>query len=195
MTAPLRIAYLGSQGSFSEHAARLHAAELARLPELTGAPTPAAVLAHLAAGTVERVVLPVANTTGGLVWPTLVALGGQALELLGEVVVPVRFALFARAGVALDSIECVASHPQAFRQCARSLARLLPGRPTLPWSDTASAARDLAAGVIAERTAVLVSAQAGELHGLALLASDVHDEPDNRTFFAVLGRARERTIE
>lgn len=195
MTAPLRIAYLGSHGSFSEHAARIHAEHLERRPELMGAPTPVEVLEHLASGTVERAVLPVANTTGGLVWPTLAALGRHALELLDEVVVPVRFALFARVGVELALVERVASHPQAFRQCARSLARLLPGRATLSWSDTASAARDLAAGVIAERTAVLVSLQAGELHGLGLLANDVHDEPDNRTFFAVLGRSREGTIE
>jgi len=136
-------------------------------------------------------VLPVANSCGGLVWTTLAALGGRGLELVDEVLVPVRFALFAaRAGLELAAIERIASHPQAFRQCERTLARLLPGRERLAWSDTASAARDLAAGELDELTAVLASARAGERYGLALLAADVHDQPDNRTFFAVLRRSR-----
>lgn len=185
----LRLVHLGSAGSFSEEAARLHAERVGREPELHGAPDPEAVLVRLAEGECERAVLPVANSSGGLVWPTLAALGGRELELLDEVVLAVRFALFAaRPEITLERIERVASHPQAFLQCAKSLARLLPGRPTLAWSDTASAARDLAAGVLGSETAVLASARAGARHGLAPLASDLQDAPDNRTFFAVLAR-------
>lgn len=188
----LRIAYLGSTGSFTQEAAHLYAEREGRRAELIGAPDPTAVLASLTDGTCERAVLPVANSTGGLVWPSLAALGRGDFRLIDEVVLAVRFELFAaRAGLGLADIERVASHPQAFRQCARSLARLLPGRATLAWSDTASAARDLAAGVLGPGTAVLAALRAGEGHGLARLASDVQDEPDNRTFFAVLGRGVE----
>jgi len=195
MESALRLGHLGSQGSFSEEAALAYARRVGKQAALRGAATPAAVLELLESGDVENAVLPVANTAGGLVWPTLAALGRHALELLDEVVLPVRFSLLALPGVELATIECVASHPQAFRQCAGWLERALPGRPTLPWSDTASAARDLAAGALGERAAVLASTQAGELHGLVTLASDVHDRHDNRTFFAVLGRARVTTIE
>jgi prephenate dehydratase len=196
MERSLRIAYLGSAGSFSEEAARSYAGRLGHAVELHGAPAPAAVLERLARGGCDLAVLPVANSCGGLVWTTLAALGGRGLELVDEVLVPVRFGLFAaRSGLGLADVERVASHPQAFRQCERTLARLLPGRERLPWGDTASAARDLAAGELDERTAVLASAHAGERFRLAPLAADVHDEPDNRTFFAVLRRSRGAALD
>lgn len=191
METRVHIAFLGSSGSFSEEAARLHAERQGLAADLIGAPAPAAVLALVACGAAQRAVLPVANTSSGLVWPVLAALGTSAFTLLDEVVLPVRFALFAaRAGLAPAAIERVASHPQAFRQCTRALGELLPGRASVAWSDTASAARDLAAGVLDERTAVLAARATGERFGLALLAADVHDTEDNRTFFAVLGAAR-----
>ncbi len=187
MATVLRIGYLGACGSFSEEAALVHAERLACAAELGGESTPGEVLARLACGACDLAVLPVANSCGGLVWPTLSALSEHDIVLADEVVLPVRVSLFAaRQGIEPAAIERLASHPQALRQCARTLARLLPGRAPLPWSDTASAARDLAAGVLDERTGVLCSARAGERYGLALLAADVHDEPDNRTFFAVL---------
>jgi prephenate dehydratase len=187
MATTLRIVHLGACGSFSEEAARVHAERSACAAELCGEPTPADVLARLARGACDLAVLPVANSCGGLVWPTLSALSERDLVLADEVVLPVRVSLFAaRPGIEPAAIRRMASHPQAFRQCARTLARLLPGRTMLPWSDTASAARDLAAGVLDEHTGVLCSLRAGERYGLALHAADVHDEPDNRTFFAVL---------
>lgn len=205
MAPTLRIGFLGANGSFCEEAAAVHAARLGREAEFLGATelgsaAPAAVLAALAGGRCELAVLPVANSTAGLVWPTLQALGTRAFELVDEIVLPVRFALFtARAELALAEIERVASHPMAFKQCARSLARLLPHlspqRLALACSDTASAARDLAAGRLDACTAVLASERTGTRHGLALLARDVHDQPDNRTFFAVLRHTREPVVE
>ncbi|MSR60932.1 MAG: hypothetical protein EXS08_00600 [Planctomycetes bacterium] len=188
--ASLGIVHLGARGSFSEHAAQIYAHRARLEAHPLCASTPAEVLATLASGAAALAVLPIANTSGGLVRASLEALGAQRLELVDEVVVAVRFTLWARrAELGLEAITAVASHPQAFRQCASALARLLPGRALREWSDTAAAARDLAAGVLDERTAVLASAHAGELYGLAALLKDVHDEPDNRTFFAVLRRA------
>jgi prephenate dehydratase len=201
MCAALRLAFLGARGSFSEEAARAYAARTGREVELLGAeqlgsPAPGALLAALARGACDLAVLPVANSAAGLVWPSLQALGQGAFELLDEVVLPVRLALLAaHSGVSLAEIERVASHPMALAQCARTLARLVPGRAQVPWSDTASAARDLAAGRLDARTAVLASERAGEQHGLAFLARDVHDQPDNRTFFAVLRHVRGSALQ
>jgi prephenate dehydratase len=191
----LRLAFLGAAGSFSEEAALVFAARARREAELAGASDPAAVLALLAGGDVELAVLPVANSTGGLVRPALAALAASRVELVDEVVLAVRFSLWARAGCTLADVARVASHPQAFAQCARSLARLLPGRELVEGGDTASAARDLATGALDERTAVLASARAGERYGLARLAADVHDEPSNRTFFGVFSRTARPAVE
>jgi prephenate dehydratase len=198
---PLRIAHLGARGSFSEEAA----ATLARRwagpvalhgSEALGSDAPAAVLEALASGAVERAVLPLANSSAGLVRSTLAALLARPCELEDELVLPVRLSLCAvdaRGGA--DELERVASHPMALAQCTRTLARLLPGRPGLPWSDTAAAARDLARGALPARTAVLCSARAAELYGLAVLAHDVQDASDNRTFFAVLRRSSAGALE
>jgi len=184
-----RIVYLGASGSFSEQAA-LALAERRALVDATfaGARDPAAVVAALIDGEAELGVLPVANTSGGLVRETLAALGG-GIELVDELALPVRFTLWlARPGIELASIERVASHPQAFAQCARTLERLLPGCARLAQGDTASAARALSEGGLDERTAVLASARAGRRYGLFSAAEDVHDDPANRTFFALFRR-------
>lgn len=183
------LAHFGASGSLSEEAALAHARELGCAAELVPRRVARDVLRAVETGAAERAVLPVANSVGGLVRASLDALAGHALVWVGEVALQVRFALLARAGTELASVRAVASHPQAFRQCARTLARLLPGRVELEASDTASAARALAAGELAPDTAVLASARAGAQHGLALLVPDVHDEPSNRTYFGVWARA------
>ena len=191
MSPAPRIAYFGASGSFGEEAAHAYAERSGGAAGFLGADelgsaTPEAVLEALERGRCELALLPVANSSAGLVWPTLQALAGRRFELVDEVELPVRLALLvARPGIAPARIARVASHPLALRLCARNLARLLPARPALPWSDTASAARALATGALDARTAVVASPRAGELHGLTLLAREVHDQPDNRTFFAV----------
>jgi prephenate dehydratase len=190
----LTIAYLGSSGSYSEAAAEAYAARVERIPALTGAPSPADALRLLREGAVERAVLPVANTNGGLVRATLEALALAPIQVVDEIELAVRLSLWGLEGTTLTSLERVASHPQALRQCARNLERLVPRCARLEWSDSGGAARALAAGELGTRTAVLASETAGRRHGLELLASDVHDRPDNRTFFAVLGRAPAASI-
>jgi len=185
----LVVAHLGLSGSFSEEAALAYAERAGLALEPQGNASFEAVLASLAEGRAGLAVVPVANSTGGLVQPALAALCASALELVDEVVLPVRLSLWVRcAETGLDALERVASHPQAFRQCARFLARELPGRAQLEWSDTASAARDLALGVLDERVGVLASRRAGEIHGLVCRLADVQDDPRNRTFFAVVRR-------
>lgn len=183
------VAHFGASGSFSEEAALVHARELGCVAELLPRRVARDVLSAVESGAAERAVLPVATSVGGLVRASLDALAGHALSWVGEVALPVRFALLARPGTALADVRAVASHPQAFRQCARTLARLLPGRRELEASDTASAARSLAAGELEAGTAVLASARAGSVHGLELLVPDVHDDPTNRTYFGVWARA------
>jgi len=184
----LCIVYFGAPGSFSEEAARSHARAQDLEADFEPALDPCAALERLSSGTAQRVVLPVANSTGGLVRATLRALGCRPHELLGEVTLPVRFSLWGRAAAAPASLARVASHPQAFAQCAGFLGRELPRCELLPWNDTASAAAALAQGELGPDSAVLASEAAGSRHALVRLARDVQDRSDNRTFFGVFGR-------
>jgi prephenate dehydratase len=182
----VRIAHLGSPGSFTEEAA-LTWCSRGRLdldPQLLGHEDPRAVVELVRSGAAEVGVLPIANSTGGPVQPCLDALDGSGFRPLEVIALAVRFTLFCRAGgIEIADLRAVASHPQAFRQCARSLERLLPERAQLERSDTASAARDLAEGLLTPDVAVLASRRAGAARGLHPLAIDVQDDPDNRTFF------------
>jgi prephenate dehydratase len=184
----LRIACFGAPGSFSEEAALVFAQRVGLAAEPLGRRLARDVLAALESGAAERAVLPIANSSSGLVRASLEALAGSDLQWLDQVALPVRFSLWGRPGAQLGEVRAIASHPLALRQCAAQLGRLVPERRELEANDTASAARALAAGEFAPGTAVLASARAGARYGLDCLAADVHDEPDNRTYFVVLAR-------
>lgn len=192
----LALVYFGSPGSFGAEAAARLREERHPGALLVAAATPEEALELLARGEVERAVVPVANSSAGLVADTLAALGGRRLVLEHELVLPVRLSLWVRdARVAADSLRRVASHPQALAQCRRTLASLLGSYAEVAWRDTAAAARALAAGELGPATAVLASRAAGSSAGLRALRHDVHDEPDNRTFFAVLRRSDGKAVE
>ncbi len=183
------VAHFGARGSFGEAAVHAWAVRAGIAVAPVERSSPAEVLAALADGTADLAILPVANSSSGLVRPTLEALGSFAFEPLDEIALPVRFSLLVRhEGIELGSIARVASHPQAFSQCQRFLVRELPEAERIEVGDTASAARALAEGKLDERTAVLASARAGEVWGLRALRRDVQDDPDDRTFFVVLRR-------
>jgi prephenate dehydratase len=190
--------HLGATGSFTHQAARLFAERRGLVGELCAFRTSSEVLAELARGEADFAVLPLANSTVGLVAASLSALAAcsQPLELVAELALPVRFALLARrADLALGRVRGVASHPLALAQCERALTRLLPGCRRIPWSDTASAACALAAGEFEEDTAVLAAPEVAELHGLVALCQDLQDEPGNRTFFGLFRRAGAAAVD
>jgi prephenate dehydratase len=191
--AAVAVAVIGEHGSFSEEAAFAHALHERLQIEPVGFATPEEVLAAMREGRVELAVLPVANSSTGIVTGALAALLRERVELVGEVNLPIRHALLVRRpGIGLEALERVASHPQALLQCARFLERALPGRARLDWSDTASAARALADGELDEQTAVLASRRAARFHGLHVLEEEVQDDPANRTCFAVVRAPRVR---
>lgn len=175
----------GERGSFSD-------AAVAQLPGLTADPVGfddfASVLAALDAGTVDRALLPVHNTLAGVVAPSLRAIAAYDLRVEAELDVPVRLALLTLPGVSLAKIRTAASHPVALAQCVRFLAHH-PGMHPLAVHDTAGAAR-LVAEAGDPSAAAIASCEAGELHGLVPLETDIQDRADNCTRFWLLARRR-----
>jgi prephenate dehydratase len=100
---------------------------------------------------------------------------------------PVSLNLVARAGTRLEDVRTVVSLPYASAQCRDWLRRALPGATLEAASSTAGAvervARSRARGLAAIGTHL-----AAELYGLAVIASEIEDHPDNATRFVVLGR-------
>ena len=178
------IAFLGPEGTYT------HAA-LRTLPSAAGAdllPTPNVTLAidAVRAGTADAALVPLENSVEGAVPATLDELAnGAPLIIADEVYLAVTFELMVRPGTALADVRSVATHPHAEAQVRRWLITNLPGVPVALVGSTAAAAAAVAAG---EYDAAVGAAVAGELNGLAVLATDIADNPAAVTRFVLLTR-------
>ncbi len=149
-----------------------------------GYPTFAGAAAGVEAGASQAAVLPVENSVAGVVQEVSDLLWQHpGLTVVQEHVSPIRHHLLSRGQ---EPVRRALSHPQALAQCASWLARhqITP----IPVHDTAGAARQ-----IAEQTSpgdgAIASRAAAERYQLQIVASDIADQPSNRTRFLVVRRS------
>jgi len=180
---PVRVAYLGPEGTFSHQAVREKFGDSARLDAVQSI---AEVFAAVESGRSTLGVVPVENTTEGVVTQTLDALAEFEVEVCAEVALRVSLDLQSQSGQ-IEDVRRVASHPQPLAQCRRWLDRHLPDAERIETASTAAAAR-LAAGD--PDTAAIGSAAAASVHGLQTIESALEDRSDNRTRFLVIGLDR-----
>ncbi len=180
-----RIAHLGPAGTFAEAAVRASP----RTPpdaELVPQPTLHANVVAVQEATVDLALVPVENALEGAVNATLDALAFDApdVSVIGEEVLPVRHNLLARRPLDPEDIEVVISHPQATAQCQAYLRREIPGAQVLTAPSTAEAVRL----VVAEEGpwAAIGTLVAAKVHGAAVLAEGIEDDPGNSTRFVWL---------
>ncbi|MGI8505370.1 MAG: prephenate dehydratase [Solirubrobacteraceae bacterium] len=186
MTATeMRVGYFGPEGTFTQEAL-LAASQGAEL-ELIALPTIYDTVMAVHTGAVQRALVPIENSLEGSVNATLDALAMETedVEILGEVVHPIRHCLIARTELDLSEIEVVISHPQASAQCARFIRTRLPDARVLAGSSTAEAVRQVAAHD--GPWAALGNRLAAERYGCQVLRSAVEDVADNETRFVWLG--------
>ena len=187
MRTPLRVAFLGPPGTFTEQAL-LTQADLAD-GELVAMTSIMDVLAATADGTVDLGFVPIENSIEGTVNVTLDTLAFETeLLIQREVVERVRLNLLGAPGSSLADITTVVSMPHATAQMRGFLARDLPGVETRAANSTAEAARIVGSGAEAGLAAVGTSL-AAKLYGLEVLAADVEDHPENETRFVVVARS------
>ena len=184
MSGPVRVAYLGPEGTFASEAARCAA------PGGVGEPLPTIpdVVDAVRAGRVPIGVVPIENSIEGSVNLTLDALafGEPGVFIRNEIAIPISMTLLVPPGMGLRDIGVVRSQPHALAQCRGWLSENLPGVTLEPTTSTAEAARLAAEN--GQGAAALGHRQAGERYGLAVLASDIQDFGDNATRFVVLSR-------
>ena len=189
VAAPLRIAVLGAQASFTHQAARERfGAGPVYLPERT-IPD---VFDSVARRRADVAVVPMVNSTEGSVSQTLDCLRSTELSILGELRCEVIHHLMAAEGVRLEHVRNVYSHPQALGQCRNWLQDHLHDAVTVASSSTSEAAR-----VVAEKddSAAIASSIAAEHFNLAILVRRIEDVTGNHTRFAVLGRGHTPSVE
>jgi prephenate dehydratase len=183
---PARFAYLGPEGTFTEAALRLVPA--AASAELQACASVSAALEAVRSSDVDAAMIPIENSVEGSVAATLDELAtGDPLMVTREVLLPVSFALLARAGTSLDDVRRVATHPHAHAQCRRWLTETLPDAEVVPTLSTAAAAAALLQGS-ADFDAAIAARIAAERYRLRVLADGIADNKGAVTRFILVGR-------
>jgi chorismate mutase/prephenate dehydratase len=180
LEAPVRVACLGPEGTFCHQAARARFGAQADF-------APVATIADIVSS-VERErasfgVVPVENTTEGVVTETLDRLASTELLACGEIVLRVSHQLLSRSGRRED-VRRIASHPQPLAQCREWLDRELPGLERIETASTTAAAQ---LATEDPSVAAIASVLAGQVYDLSTVEESIEDRRDNTTRFLVLG--------
>jgi prephenate dehydratase len=187
------VAYFGPEATFTHEALLtqpdLAATQLWSLGAITD------VLEAVARGDAEFGFVPIENAIEGTVSATIDGLIHDVdLHIQREVVMDVHLHLMARPGTSLEDIRTVSSYPHALAQCQKFLAKTLPGVEQRAANSTADAARALgdpeASGADGAGGAAIAPRIAAERYGLAIVAEDVEDHPENQTRFVLVARTR-----
>jgi len=178
---PLKVAFLGPEGTFSQTAVHTHFGHSVRALPLTSTDE---VFHEVEAGNADFGVVPVENSTEGTINNTLDRFLNSPLKICGEVELRVHHFLMGKVP-ALERVERVCAHPQALAQCRLWLDDHLPDVERVPVSSNAEGARRARDE---KGTAAIAGETAAEVYGLPVLAAQIEDRPDNTTRFFVLGR-------
>lgn len=177
--ARMRIGFQGEELSYSDQASM----ELFPDDERVGLPTFVSAFEALRDGGVERLVLPIENSTTGSILPVLDRLLPGKVRIIAEHLVEVRHCLLAVPGASLDRIRRVHSQPEALAQAEAMISHR--GWMPIPEHDTAGAVR-----LVAERgdpaEAALAPERAAQPHDLEVLLRHVVDRDHNTTRFVVV---------
>jgi len=181
----VKVAYLGPQGTYSHQAA---IQQFGQMADFSPASTFGEIFENVEHGHSEFGVVPVENSTEGIVTHTLDLFVDSPLTICAEIHVRIVSDLLSKSGDD-KRIESVYSHPQPLAQCRRWLELNLPGVPQHSTHSTAQAAERAAND---ETCAAIASPVAAELYGLQVVRSGVQDEPNNTTRFLVIGQTPSR---
>lgn len=176
---PLRIAYFGPAGTFTESAAKKH---FGSAPTFSAFLTIDDVFRAVEAGQADYGVVPVENSTEGSVGRTLDQMLTSPLMICGEVNLRIHQNLMTRAA-ALSDVKKLYSHAQSLAQCHEWLNRNLSQLPRVPVASNAEAARMAAAD---PEACAIAGEAAAQLYELNILATNIEDDPKNTTRFVVL---------
>jgi chorismate mutase/prephenate dehydratase len=185
---PLTVAYLGPAGTYTESAAIKQFGHFAKTRAMTSIDE---VFREVESDGVHYGVVPVENSTEGMVNHTLDCFMESTLRICAEVELPIHHALLVRAApgtdAEADTIDEIVSHSQSLAQCRAWLDAHYPGIPRTPVNSNAEAAMLVAE---AHGKAAIAGEMAADRYGLRILASNIEDHADNKTRFLVIGKQK-----
>ena len=179
---PLKIGFLGPEGTFTQTAVLKHFGHSVRALPLASIDE---VFAEVQAGNADFGVVPIENSTEGTVNNTLDRFIHTTLHICGEV--ELRIHHYLMGGMKdLGAVQRVCAHAQALGQCRGWLDEHLPNAERVAVSSNAEGARRARD----ERgTAAIAGETAAEIYGLGVIAPNIEDQDDNTTRFLVIGRS------
>ncbi len=180
LEARQRVSFLGPEGTYTHAAVLTH---FGRGVELVPMIALSDVFREVEAGACQFGVVPIENSTEGIVSHTLDQFVQSPLKVCGEVLMRVHHHLLSNNSN-IEEIRTVYAHQQALAQCRRWLDINLPKAERIPLSSNAEAARRAAQD---KGIAALASDTAAELYGLNIFKRNIEDHPDNTTRFLIIG--------
>jgi chorismate mutase/prephenate dehydratase len=175
----MTIAFLGPEGTFTQAAALKHFGHSVKTLPLA---TIRDVFREVESGNASYGVVPIENSTEGVVNHTLDQFMSSTLNICGEVDLRIHHHLL--VNTANEDVKRIYSHQQSLAQCREWLETNMPGIELVDVSSNAEAAR-LAAQE--KHAAAIASEAAAEIYGLNIRVKNIEDEPDNTTRFLVIG--------
>ncbi|MHA3049479.1 prephenate dehydratase [Acinetobacter sp. ANC 4641] len=184
LEAPQSIAFLGPEGTFTQAAALKHFGQDAIVRPIA---TIDEVFREVEAGSAHYGVVPVENSSEGVVNHTLDCFKSSSLNVIGEVELRIHHQFLVSENTRKDSIKQIYAHQQALAQCRNWLDIHYPGVERVAMTSNAEAARRIRNEW---HSAAIASDIAASTYGLEILHSNIEDNPENTTRFLVIGREK-----
>ena len=183
---PMKIAYLGPEGTFTQQAALKHFGHAVQCQSQSSI---ADVFREVEAGGANFGVVPVENSTEGVITHTLDSFVGSNLHICGEVALRIHHHFLLKKEEQKESAAAkptkVYSHAQSLAQCRQWLDANWPGIERIAVSSNAEAARRAQEE---DGAAAIASEAAAELYDLNIATANIEDMPDNTTRFLIIGK-------
>ncbi len=177
---PLKVAFLGPEGTFTQAAVLKHFGHSVRALPLAAIDE---VFREVEAGNADFGVVPIENSTEGTVNHTLDRFINSPLKICGEIELRIHQFLLGKMPT-LAGIKRICTHQQSLAQCRNWLDEHLPFAERIAVASNAEGARRARDE---EGTAAIAGETAADVYGLKVLAPEIEDRPDNTTRFFVLG--------
>lgn len=179
---PIKVAYLGPEGTFTQQAALKHFGHSAICLPMAAIDE---VFREVEAGSVDYGVVPIENSTEGVISHTLDSFMDSGLQISGEVVLRIHQHLLLGENTRPDKISTIYSHASSLAQCRKWIDAHYPGVERVPMPSNAEAARKVCGEW---HSAAIAGDMAAQLYGLKKHAENIEDTPDNATRFLIIGR-------
>ena len=179
---PIKVAFLGPEGTFTQEAAIKHFGDSAITMPMTAIDE---VFREVVAGACDYGVVPVENSTEGVISHTLDSFMDSSLQICGEVELRIHQHFLVGENTNSSNITRVYSHSQSLAQCRQWLNSNYPSIERVAVSSNAEAAKRVQGEW---NSAAIAGDMSCELYHLKKLWEKIEDRPDNSTRFLIIGR-------